>query len=376
MKKGLYFAQIKADDQANGAVKKVLDQVSGLNKAGLSTELVNFYPVSSGVRKTFIGKALCSSLPFTYVFSKYVYDHKYDGYDFYYFRFEAADYPFRRFLSNLRLNNPDAKIIVEFPDFPNTFWMNTPFHIGLLLKDIAMRRWYKKYIDRFALLDDSYNKIYNVPALHYINGIDIDRIPIRKCVIRDDDSIHIVAVSTMFPVHGYDRILEGMNNYYLKCPKRKVYFHIVGDGPGPELPKYKRIVDEKKLHEYVIFEGRQFGEKLTEIVDSCDIAADVFGGYRKKLEMTSSLKTREYLARGIPIISGCDIDILKNTNFTYVLMFPNDDSPIEIEKIVEFFDSIISQRTREDVCKEMRDFAYASCSTEVAMQEVIEYIVR
>ena len=375
MIKGLYFAQIKADDQANGAVKKVLDQVCAFNKAGLNTKLVNFPPVSSGFRKSFAGKGIASSLPFTYVFSKYEYSHEYDGYDFYYFRFEAADYWFTKFLKLIKKNNPTSKVVVEFPDYPNTYWMKTIFHIPLRIKDYCARGKYKNCVDRFAVLNAQYERIYGVDTLYFKNGVDIDRIEKRNPVIMPQDEIHVVGVCTMFPFHGFDRFLNGMVEYYMNNSTRNIIFHIVGDGPGKELPIYQKIVNDGNIQQHVIFEGRQSGEALFKVYDKCRLAVCSLGMFRNNFEIASSLKTREYLAKGLPLISGCPIDVFDGKAFEYLLEFPNDESVIDIGKVIDFYDRIYS-KDENDVINDIRQFAKEKCDFTATLKNVITYVKR
>lgn len=372
--RGIYFSQIKDEDHTCGAAKKVLDQIAAFEDQGYEMRFVNFRPASEGMRKTFIGKGLCASLPFTYVFSKYEYSHDYDGYDFYYFRFEAADYPFSRFLKLLRDNNKKSKIIIEFPDFPNTYWMNSVLHLPLLVKDYIARKLYKKYVDRFTVLNSKYDEIYGVKTLHYMNGIDVKKIPKRLNKDLDPNRIEIIGVCTMFPVHGYDRFIKGMVEYYKTERKRKVILHLVGDGPGPELKNYMDLVKKNKIEEYVIFEGALSGDKLTDCFNMCDLALDKFGAYRINLAVNSSLKSREYFARGIPIITGCEIDVLDGKDYEYIMEYPNDDSIIDINKTVEFFDSVYYKKSCQDVIDEIRMFAENNCTYDATMKSVFDYI--
>ena len=374
--KGIYIAQIRGEDDSVGAVKKIYDQINAFRKRGYEMQLINFKPADSGLRKTFIGKGICASIPFTYIFTKYKYSKTVEGVGFYYIRFEAADYPFRKFLEDLRKNNPNAKIIIEFPDFPNTYWMNSIFHIGIRLKDYNMRRHYKKYVDRFAIWNDDITEIYGVPTVKFFNGIDVDRIPVRRIEEAISGEIHVIGVSTMFAFHGFDRFIKGMIYYYERSREDyvKLYFHVVGDGPGPELDKYRQMVIGSKAEQYVIFEGKQSGEKLDSIFNQCDLAVGSLAMHRIGYTVASSLKTREYLARGIPMIIGCPVDILHGTDFEYVLEFPADDSDIDIDKVVDFYKNKRLDEDREKIIGYIRQFAAEHCDMQIAMSKVMQYI--
>lgn len=373
--KGIYFSQVRAGEVSQGAVMKIFDEIKAFEKEGFVMRHVNFEPISKGARTTHIGKGICAAIPFTYIFSKYQYDSSFDDFDFYYFRFEAVDFWMMRFMKQLKMHNPRGKIVIEFPDYPNTVWMKGVLYTPLLLKDYAARRKYHKYVDRFAVLNPVYKEIYGVKTVPYMNGIDVSRIPVRVPHAKTDDSqIDIIGICTMFPVHGYDRFMESMARYYADGNKRNVVLHIVGDGPGPELKRYQTIVQKHGLSEHVIFEGRLTGNALTDCYNKCDLGVEVFAAFRKGLQVSSSLKSREYLCRGIPIITACDIDILINREFPYILQFENNNSLVDIRRVVEFHDAVYRNETEGTVIQNIRKFAEDHCSYNATLQQVIEYI--
>ena len=90
--------------------------------------------------------------------------------------------------------------------------------------------------------------------------------------------------------------------------------------------------------------------------------------------VASSLKSREYFARGLAIVTGCPIDILQGTDFNYVLEFPADESDIDIDRVVAFYKEKKLGTDRVKISKEIRQFAIEHCDMEVAMREIIQYI--
>ncbi len=374
--KGIFFSQLKTEKKDQGAVRKVFDEIEAFQKNGFEMRHVNVRPVDSGLRSTRVGRKICALLPFLFVFSKYVYDASYEGYDFYYFRFEAADRYLVKFLRELKKHNPNSKILIEFPNFPGNSWMVMPWCFPILLKDIIARRSYSKYVDRFVVLDPAYPIIYGVPSLNYMNGIDLSRVPVRvpvekKCKGRID----IVGVATMFPTHGYDRFIKSLNEYYRNGGGRDVLFHVVGEGPGPELKRYKGLVEKYHLDDHVVFEGTLVGHQLTECYNRCDMALDDLCGFRMGLKVSSSLKSREYLGSGLPIIAGCDIDVMMDKEFKYYLKLENDDSMIDVDKIVDFYDRIYSEESVDSVIKNIRQFAEENCSYGSTLKNVFSYLI-
>lgn len=373
--KGFYFAQINPDDNKLGAVKKVHDQVEAFSKSGFDIELECEPPINNGLRSSFFGKGLLASVPFLPVFSKYKHKQEYLCSDFYYFRFLAADYHFIRFLRWLKKNNGGAKVFVEFPTYPTTHWMKSVFHIPLIIKDVVARRKYKGLVDWFVVTRSDLKELYGVPVIPLKNGIDVDRIPIRTPSINPDNEIHVIGVATMFPFHGYDRFLKGMGRYYNSSKsKKRIVLHLVGQGPGKELPRYKQIALREHIEPFVIFEGEKQGEELDSIFNKCSLALCSLGMFRHGLDMASSLKTREYLARGIPLVSGCAIDVLEGTDFAYELRFRNDESIIDINEVVNFYERVYQDKSENEVIMEIREFAREHCDVSALMKCVFDCI--
>ena len=93
-------------------------------------------------------------------------------------------------------------------------------------------------------------------------------------------------------------------------------------------------------------------------------------GYYDKL---SALKTRECLAKGMPLITGCAIDVLDD-DYEYAKTFSNDSKAVNMLEIIEFFEQIKQGRTKQKVAECIREFAYDHVSIESVMKPIITYI--
>ena len=81
--------------------------------------------------------------------------------------------------------------------------------------------------------------------------------------------------------------------------------------------------------------GKKHGIELDEIFDQCDFGIGSLGRHRVGIRDIKTLKNREYAARGIPFIySENDTDFDKRP---YVLKMPADETAINIETIIHFF---------------------------------------
>ncbi len=76
----------------------------------------------------------------------------------------------------------------------------------------------------------------------------------------------------------------------------------------------------------------------------------------------------------MPIISSTLIDVLPE-NFKYCYYVPEDDSPIDINEIVKFYEYIYKNENIEDVRKNIREFAEKNIDINVTMEPVIKYII-
>ena len=99
-----------------------------------------------------------------------------------------------------------------------------------------------------------------------------------------------------------------------------------------------------------------------------------FGFYKLDLDKASSLKTREYLASGLPVISGCRQDIFEIAPCEYHIEFPNNSSPVDIQKIVEFYDCVFGNKDKPDVFSRIRHYAEQNVTMEKAFSPVIDYL--
>lgn len=89
----------------------------------------------------------------------------------------------------------------------------------------------------------------------------------------------------------------------------------------------------------------------------------------------SSLKSVEYLAKGLPVISGCVEDIMEyEEGKKFFKIFPNDESIIDMEQVIDFYDSIC-EVSDKGLHKEIREYAKKTVDMSVVMKPVINYIL-
>ena len=60
--------------------------------------------------------------------------------------------------------------------------------------------------------------------------------------------------------------------------------------------------------------------------------------------------------------------------YEYGLLFPNNDSPIDFERIVGFLDGLYKNRKRNSVINSIREFARKTIDNRVTLAPVIEFM--
>ncbi|MBP3817348.1 MAG: glycosyltransferase family 4 protein [Butyrivibrio sp.] len=348
-----------------GVGRKITEQIITFNIKKLNCSL---YVLPIYENNNFLTKIL-KRLPYINLHKHWKIDEIQNEDYLYVRRFGEWDFASISFFLQIKKHNPYIKIVYELPTYPYDNEMHKNLkNIPLLLKDKWNRRYLYKFVDRIATLTDD-KVIFGIPTLKIRNGIDIGKIRPRKA--RNTDVVHAIAVANFSWWHGYDRFIEGMKIYYASNPSRKMIFHLVGH--GSEFGRYQKMVAEYGLREYVIFHGQQTGEALDAIYDQCNLGIASLGFHRTGLTEGAPLKTREYLAKGLPFIFGAKVsDISDEDKENIYLQVPATDSPIDIGNILEFYDRIYSEGA-EQVNKRLRQFAQDHFSMEAAMKEVIDF---
>lgn len=375
--KGFYFSQVETEGL--GPRQKITGQIKTFQENGIELELIESpFDRTGFVRGNFLLRQMVCRLPFTYVYSRHCYEKEYDGADIFYVRFIAGDRAFIHFLAMLRKRTPNARIIMELADYPTTWYMTVSFlytvlYLPIILKDWCAGKKYKKYVDRIVM-PQKRETAFGIPVISFENGVRVK--DIRERIPEQTEEVRIIAVAGMCNFHGYDRLIEGLYRYYQSGGCRSIKLHMVGGKaePGNELLRYKELVQRYSLKEHVLFYGEKRGDELDAVYNKCNMAVASLGMYRIGYQTANSLKIREYMAKGLPIISGSKIDILEDETFPYRLDFPNDDSYIDFYRIIDFFDGIYKGADCRTVNDIIRRFALERCDMNRALQPVIEYM--
>lgn len=359
-----------SQEEADGVCKKIYSQMAAFEKNGYDVDLI--YIKNGEVRyreykqERVIAKV--GAIRKTPAYMKMYRHIRNKKYDWIYNRFGMMDPFYYRVLKRFHRNG--ARILIEIPTYPYTGQIPPGLLYKLMVKwDDIYTGKLKKYVERIATysLDE---KIFDIPTIKIKNGIDFEKTAVKEEKLPTDE-IDLIGVAHLSKWHGYDRVIEGMHQYYAETENRPIInFHIVGD--GEVLSEYKQLVSNLNLDKHVFFYGNQCGRALDEIYNKCDIGVSSLGLHRTGVtEQTSELKSREYSAKGLPVISSTIIDIFKPGEYKYVQYVPQDDTPIDMHQIVHFYQTFSQEG---DIRYKIRDYAYKKCDQSVVSLPVIGYM--
>jgi len=305
-------------------------------------------------------------MPFFPVVTSWRGQYEYQSIDFLYIRIEVIDRFFIEFLKGIKRQNPHVIIIGEIPTYPydkEFTWLNLP----LLVKNRIHRKRLKLYIDRIVTLSND-EEIFGIKTIRIVNGIDTAGIKVLASE-KKDEKIRLIAVSTLNFWHGYDRLINGMAEYYSHGGRRDIQLDIVGSGDQYE--NCCRMINDNGLSNHIFMHGFKRGDELDALYRIADIGFCSLGAHRKEIYLSSELKSREYLARGLPIVSSIKIDVIPE-GFKYCLYVPEDETPVDMGRVVDFYDKLFTASNKLEICAKIRRFTEERCDMKVTMHRVIE----
>jgi len=203
------------------------------------------------------------------------------------------------------------------------------YYYNLLTRNIFLRQ-----IDAFVSvsneLKEKYKYLYK-PIVVIANGIDTKSY--RVINTKNNQPILVFIGTPNQSWQGLDKI-KMMAEYF-----KKYQFYIIGTNGK----------DSQNLHYF----GYLSNEEATKIINQCDIGIGTLSLYKKDLTEASPLKSRHYLACGLPLIYAYnDTDIPDDVAFK--LKLENSEENLNYNKIEKFILGVFNNKM---ISLEARGFA-------------------
>ena len=359
-------------DEANGISKKIRYQVKALRECGADVRVCYYDIAPNGHRQWLVNEEVIADLGKgeiaeikKRVYFKPIYEYaQNESIDLVYIRSFHNANPFTIHLIK-QLKTMGARVIMEIPTYPYDQEYVTPGMRVYLTIDRHFRHKLARELDAIITFSDK-EKIFGVPTIRISNGIDFDAIPLKQRINDTSHELHLIGVAEVHYWHGFDRLIQGLAEYYLQEQSYKVFFHIVGQLSGErERQEIIPAIYNNGLTPYVILHGARYGKELDELFEQADLGIGSLGRHRSGIDKIKVLKNREYAARGLAFTySETDEDF---DNMPYVWKVPANETSMDIQKLIEFHQSIHLQPI------EIRN-SIANLSWKHQMQEVINQI--
>lgn len=280
--------------------------------------------------------------------------------------------------------NGAKRVIIELPNFPYvTDYINSVNDVrpitrravqrcrvlGFAAEDRLSAMRLRGLVDAVILIGNPADRFFGVKAMNISNGIDVDAM--QPVPPKDNpDEVVLVGVAGTLWWQAYDRVLEGMYRYRQADPDRRprIRFILVG-GDAKEMPAFHGLIEKYGLGGDVECPGFKTGAELDAIYARADMGVSKLGCYRRGLSSCSSLKAREYCAKGLPFLYTCE-DSLENEQVPFAMRVPNDSSPVDMEAVVKF---IAGCRAETELPAQEHQFAKDHYDWKAIMKQVLAF---
>ena len=289
-----------------------------------------------------------------------------EDYDLIYIRHPGTNAALLGFLAWMKNRNPKLRIVLELASYPIGGEASTVEQKLVVASDAILSGLLKQFVDHLVTFGP-HTEIYGIPCIRSSNGVDVNAVPVRRVSAFNPRAPRLLGVASLAKWHGYDRVLRGLREVLDR--QTDVVPHVSFAGHGPATTELEELCASLGLDEHVTFHGMTTGAALDELFDQSDIAIASLGMHRIGLESASSLKTREYCARGIPfVIAGKDRGF--DETFPFALRVPVGDAPLDFTKLLDDFANVASRV--DDPAGEMRAYAAANLSWTTRMSEIMQ----
>ena len=344
MKKMFFYANFRVYDETVGITQKVKKQIEAFQELGYDVIYSGYLEDGVAIfdntgnilvkKKYFFKNGKINHILRRYMLLLLCKDYflKNDvELEFSYLRYHFFDSFYINLLKVLKKKS--KKVIIEAHSYP-VFVKKDKFNPIKILDEIYSKKAHK-YCDYIASMTNL-KTICGIPTYEIENTLNIDDFKIKEYK-RVENKFIFINVAFENITHGLDRLIKGISNYYktiYKTTSVDVELLLIGEYSNST----KKLVEDLSLSEKVKFLGKMKRNEIDTYIDEAHFAVGSMGNHRANSYYGSALKTKEYIARGIPFVYGWEERILIDFPFAYKV--PLNEEPIDINKILEFYRKI------------------------------------
>ncbi|PKM86807.1 MAG: hypothetical protein CVU87_11000 [Firmicutes bacterium HGW-Firmicutes-12] len=231
-------------------------------------------------------------------------------YEFIYYRYAVGDFLMSSILRYAQKKYV-FKLIVEVATYPYVDEIDKSF-LSLLDKvSVNLLSQSISFIVSYTIEEPIFGK----RVVHINNALDKEFVEAIKSKIFQSyanakQEIHFIGIGNLSKWHGYDRLIKSIAEYAngVQKPDYKIVFNIVGQ--GKEFDYLVSLSKEYKIENNCIFHGFLEREEIVNLINFNSIGVSALANHRRGLSGDKSLKNREYIAYGLPLIkAGLDYQL-------------------------------------------------------------------
>lgn len=354
-----------------GIGKKLINQHRALHELTESCEMVRL-KLDEGLCKRYAGDTpvdIFGTPKYGYIQALFQYQGllnyiKENEIGFLYIRY--VHFANHRFLDFLRaMKGHGVTVVLEIPTYPYDSEGMSRIDISRIkhVIELIYREKLGRWIDAIVTFSDD-KKIFGSRCINISNAADPHTLPLSCEPGECDHALHFVAVANLAFWHGYDRLISSMGRHYRERTNPvDIHFHLVGN--GAELAGLKALAETQGVSRYVKFYGALGGQELDRVFDLAHIGVDSLGRHRSGNRHNNSLKSKEYLMRGLPLIKSHLDHSIDDSGFQFQVAA--EDEPFPLETIAHWYRDNGFRRAA------IRNYALAHFTWIKQMRHVLEH---
>jgi hypothetical protein len=166
--------------------------------------------------------------------------------------------------------------------------------------------------------------------------------------------------------HGIDRIINSLENYK---GDKKITLDFIGNLSEFDL----KLISKSRIKNQIRIINSVNEIDMNNLLNKYHIGLGSLSIYKIGLEEATPLKTREYMARGFPIVIGyTDTDMMNHSEFQmYCYQVPNNNSVISMDSLFHFVESVYLDIQHPE---KIRMLAFKYMDTKVKMNALLNLL--
>ncbi|MGJ0357242.1 hypothetical protein [Aliarcobacter cryaerophilus] len=199
----------------------------------------------------------------------------------------------------------------------------------------------------------------------FSNGIGMENTEVSKRE-KFEKVLNIIFVSSIFsPWQGLDRVIDGLKNYNGNI---KINLKLIGKLNLQQKISLKALENNKCIS--IFIKDYVESKKIIFEYNGSHLAIGSLALNQKNMKEACPLKTREYIASGIPFIYSYDDSDLDGSEY-FALKISTDSGPLDFEKIIDFAKYLDSKNTLQ---VDMINFALEKLDWKVKIASLYKFI--